>query len=145
MAGTALLRSVATKMRGMTAPRGPHCVGRRPFTPSSRPSAADNTDPSQNKNAPGQLHSAKQSTPITTPTKVLCLAFVGTTAFFYFWFKPRLEAFSEELIALRRERSILIEAVEECQRTHIKATDDPSQAQVTQASGQGKESGGRPC
>ena len=50
--------------------------------------------------------------------------------------KPRLEALSDEMVALRRERSILIKAVEECQRTHIKARDDaidPSQAQITQA------------
>jgi len=66
-----------------------------------------------------------------TATKVLCLAVLGTSAFFYGWVKPRLEALSNEMVALRRERSILIKAVEECQRTHIKAQDDsndPSQA-----------------
>jgi len=70
-----------------------------------------------------------------TATKFLCLAVIGTSAFFYGWVKPRLEALSDEMVALRRERSILIKAVE-CQRTHIKARDDaidPSQAQITQA------------
>ena len=73
-----------------------------------------------------------------TATKVLCLAVLGTSAFFYGWVKLRLEALSDEMVALRRERSILIKAVEECQRTHIKAQDDsndPSQAQITQALG----------
>ena len=89
--GTALLRSVATKMRGMTAaPRDPVLLGgrqsapigsRRPFSSSSRPSAFDNKDLSQNKNVPGQLHSAK-SVPMPTATKFLCLAVIGTSAFF---------------------------------------------------------------
>ena len=73
-----------------------------------------------------------------TATKFLCWAVFGYSAFFYGWVKPRLEALSDELVALRRERSILIKAVEECQRTHIKARDDsidPSQAQITQALG----------
>jgi len=73
-----------------------------------------------------------------TATKFLCLSVIGTSAFFYGWVKPRLEALGEELVALRTERSILIKAVEECQRTHIKDRDDsidPSQAQSTKALG----------
>ena len=57
--------------------------------------------------------------------------------------KPRLEALSDEMVALRRERSILIKAVE-CKTTHITqdVLIDPSQAESTQALGQGKESDG---
>ena len=72
-----------------------------------------------------------------TATKFLCLSVLVTSAFFFGWMKPRLEALSDEMAALRRERSILIKAVE-CQRTHIKARDDsfdPSQAQITQSLG----------
>ncbi|XP_066374835.1 uncharacterized protein [Miscanthus floridulus] len=98
-----LLRSVATKMRGMTvSPRA-----RQPFSSSSSAPSGSTPPPindknlSQNKNAPGELHSV--------------YLFLGES----------------ELNALRRERSILIKAVEDCRREHI------------QAKGHGKESDGQ--
>ncbi|KAG2539778.1 hypothetical protein PVAP13_9NG494300 [Panicum virgatum] len=82
-AGTALLRSVATKMSGVIGGRRSGPIGsRHSFTSSSRPSAVDNMDPSQNKNVPDQLHSAK-SAPMPTATKFLCLSVLVTSAFFF--------------------------------------------------------------
>lgn len=119
--------SVLLGGRRSAAPTG----SRRPFSSSS--------SHQNKKNAPGQLlRSAKSSSsaPMPTATKFLCVAVLGTSAFFYGWVKPRLEVLRDELLALRIERSILIKAVEECQRTHIlkPARDDdsidPCQAQM---------------
>jgi hypothetical protein len=56
-------------------------------------------------------------------TKMSCVVMFGTATSLFFWVKPRLEALNDEVNALRRERSILIEAVEECQRAHNKTQD----------------------
>jgi len=49
------------------------------------------------------------------------LTLFASAAIIYFWLNPRLEELGNELNALRRERSILIKAVEDCQREHTQA------------------------
>lgn len=75
---------------------------------------------------------------IPTPVKAFYFTAYASSLFQLCWVLKTVLAFHDELIDLRRERSILIEAVEECRRSHIKAQDvliDSSQAQSTQALG----------
>ncbi|CAL4889268.1 unnamed protein product [Urochloa decumbens] len=157
--GTALLRSGATKLGMTVAPRVPSLHpppplcglrGRQPgrhhssssSAPSSSPPPLTNKDLTQNNNVPGESNSAKAAASRPVVAYMACFMVYGAAAFMYFGVIPRAEELSNEVSALRRERSTLIEALEECQRTHSKAQDmlaDSSQAQSTQALGQVKE------
>ncbi|CAL5059567.1 unnamed protein product [Urochloa decumbens] len=124
--------------------------GRRPGLTSSRhhsssssassgsPPPTNNKDLTQNNNVPGELNSAKAAASRPAAIYTACFLLYGGAAFMYFWVKPRVEELRNEVSALRRERSTLIKALEECHRTHSKAQDmlaDSSQAQSIQALG----------
>ncbi|CAN6286817.1 unnamed protein product [Urochloa humidicola] len=153
-AGTALLRSMATKMGMTVAPRAPsfrHPLfvglrGRRPFSSSSSPSGStppptNNKDLSQNNNVHCELNSTK-ATYMPGTSKVAYFLLFSTLGYLYLYFMPKLEELSDKMAALSRTNSILIEALQECQRTHSEAKGvlaDSSQSRCMQSLGQVKQ------
>ncbi|CAL5023254.1 unnamed protein product [Urochloa decumbens] len=145
-AGTALLRSMASKMGMAVAPRAPSLpchppslpglCGRRPGPTSSRHHSSSSSAPSgsapppptnskeltQNKNVPGELNSVKAA-PMRVLAMIASFAMCGTGCYLLFWVKPRFEALSDEVRVLRRQNLILIKALEESQSTHINDQD----------------------
>ncbi|CAN6271900.1 unnamed protein product [Urochloa humidicola] len=147
-AGTALLRSMATKMGMAVAPRAPSLHRHPLFAPrgsrpgptnsrhhSSSSSASSGSTPpppppptnskelTQNKNVLDELNSAKASLrKLAIMASFASFMMFGSGFLFLFSVRPRLNALSNEVRYLRRERSILIkameEAKEECERTH---------------------------
>ncbi|RCV04935.1 hypothetical protein SETIT_1G041100v2, partial [Setaria italica] len=134
-AGAALLRSAATKMgMAVVAPHAPplrqhHLLryglrARRTWPTGSRHHSSSSSAPSGSTPPPPINNKVRaEVASLLTLTKVASFVMFGIANFLYFLVKLRLEALIDEVNALRRERSILIKAVEECQRTHIQPQD----------------------
>ncbi|CAL4889269.1 unnamed protein product [Urochloa decumbens] len=147
--GTALLRSMATTMGMAVGPRAPslhrHPLflpglrGSRPGPTSSRHHSSSSSAPSgsapppptnskeltQNKNVPGELNSAKAASvrKLAIMASLASFMLFGTGFLLLFSVMPRIEALSDEVRDLRRQRSILIKALEERQRTDTEDQD----------------------